>query len=138
MTDRVGAVPLSLKFKHGTHTVFLFVDALGPFSKITEELLEVLRERYPDGLSVSSSRPDLTKIPAADQRVRVSYAVLNSPRDTSSGWRNLDISGKETPVSKGLKENAVVAFAIQTDDDAAEPNFEVEFARFPDEDDGDE
>ncbi len=131
---------LSLRFKHGTHTIFLSVDPLSPFSNITDELLETLRERYPGGLSISNKRPDLTPIPDESEEVRLSYAVLKNPRNIHSGWKNLNISGSETPASKSLKDNMIVAFAIQagdmdTDD---EPLFEVEFPELEDDDDEEE
>jgi len=125
-----------LRFKHGTHTIFLFVDPVAPFSKITEELLELLRERYPDGLSLSNKRPELTRVPQAGEDARVSYATLKNPRDPTSGWRDLKISGNETPASKNLKENTVVAFTLEAGDEepAESPEFDVEFPELAEDD----
>ncbi len=88
-----GESALSIRFKHGTHTVFLFVDPSAPFSNITAELLNILRSRWPEGLSVSNRRPDLTVVPDEDEDIRVSYAVLKNPRDNNSGWKNLPHHG---------------------------------------------
>ncbi len=131
---------VSLRLKHGAHTFFLFVDPLSPFSKITDELLEILRERYPDGLSQSTRGGDITQVPAEGETAHVSYAVLRNTRDQLSGWKNLNIEGDETPASKSLKDNAVVAFAIHTGDidEDEEPQFQVEFPELDDEEEMDD
>jgi len=127
---------ISLRFKLGTHTVCLFVDPLAPFSDITEELLQALRERYPEGkLALSVSGDSVVPIPT-DEEAHVSYAVLKNQKEPASGWRNLKISGKETPVSKSLKDNMIIAFALRLDEaDSEEELFQVEF---PDLDDPEE
>ncbi|KAJ9155869.1 hypothetical protein NKR19_g4381 [Coniochaeta hoffmannii] len=128
-------VDISLRLKYGKHTIFMFVDPLAPFSKITGELLLVLRERYADGLYASrdSLKPTLS-VPAEAEQVRVAYAVLKTPSDPTQGWKNLRITGDEKPVDKNIKNNAVVAFALQAPDDADEnPTFDVEFPS-PDDD----
>ncbi|KAM0486349.1 hypothetical protein ACHAPX_001055 [Trichoderma viride] len=102
---------LSIRFKFGIHTIFLFVDALDTFSALTEELLGALRERYPDGLTRSSSAPD-KKTPIPDLNTNVLYGVLRVPTDPSRGWKVLNIGedafGKVTEA--GLKDNSIVAF----------------------------
>lgn len=106
----------------------MFVNPLQPFSKITDELLSILRERYPDGLHASRDSPVTTPVPAEDQQVHVSYAVLKTPSDPSQGWRNLCITGDEKPVDKNIKNNSVVAFVLQGPADADDsPTFNVEF-----------
>jgi len=108
---------------------------LGPFSKVTDELLRLLRERYSAGTLRSSKGATTAQIPSVGSDVRVSYGLLNNPRDPMSGWRNLQISGQETPLSKNLKDNAVVAFAIQAGDADVDdtPVFDVEFPSLDDE-----
>ncbi|KAL7792082.1 hypothetical protein V8C37DRAFT_402492 [Trichoderma ceciliae] len=108
---------ISVRFKYGIHTIFLFIDSLAPFSSVTEELLAVLRERYPDGLTKSNSSPDeKTSIPDVPH---VAYGILRVPTDPSKGWKVLKL-GEEaanTPTKCGLKDNSVVAFAFGSRDD---------------------
>lgn len=112
----------------------MFVDPLAPFSKITDELLYVLRERYPDGLHASRDSPTVVPVPAEGQPVHVAYAVLKTPSDPTQGWRNLRITGDEKPVDKNIKNNAVVAFVLQAPDEIDEsPVFDVEFPSLDDE-----
>lgn len=127
-------VDISLRLKYGKHTIFLFVDPLQPFSRITDELLYVLRERYPDGLHASRDSPTTVPIPAEGQQVHVAYAVLKTPSDPSQGWKNLRITGDEKPVDKNIKNNGVIAFVLQSPEDVDEnPTFDVEFPS-PDDD----
>ncbi|OIW23766.1 hypothetical protein CONLIGDRAFT_686001 [Coniochaeta ligniaria NRRL 30616] len=121
-------VDLSLRLKYGKHTVFMFVDPLQPFSKTTDELLDILRERYPDGLHASRDSPTTVPVPAKDQQVHVAYALLKAPSDPSQGWRNLRIAGDEKPADKNIKNNSVIAFVLQNPEDVDEnPTFTVEF-----------
>ncbi|KAJ9136638.1 hypothetical protein NKR23_g9702 [Pleurostoma richardsiae] len=126
---------LSLRFKHGLHTIFLFVDPTAPFSVVTTELLEVLRERYPEGLTRCLSPYKITPVPPAGADVRVSYAVLINPYDASDGWTDLKIQGRETPLQKGLKDNTIVAFAIQDPDDETVPEWVVQWPKLDDDED---
>jgi hypothetical protein len=106
-----------VRFKYGIHTIFLFVDALAPFSAITEELLIALRERYPDGLIKSNSAPE-EKTPIPDS-ANVVYGVPRVPTDPSRGWKALKLGedSSSTPTKCGLKDNSIVAFAFEGDDD---------------------
>ena len=115
--------------KYGRHTIFLFVNPLDPFSKITDELLFVLRERYATtGLHASRDSPTTVPIPAEGQEVHVAYAVLKTPSDPTQGWKNLRLKGSEKPADLKIKNNAVVAFVLQAPDEVDEtPVFEVEF-----------
>lgn len=118
-----------MRFKHGIHTIYLFVDALAPFSAVTTELLELLRERYPAGLTTSVAPPRQTPIPAD---ARLAYAVPSIPADPSKGWKRLKVGEDEehTPTKCGLKSNSVVAFSVISDDDGDdEVLFEVEWPR---------
>lgn len=106
-----------MRFKYGIHTIFLFVDALAPFSSVTEELMSVLRERYPDGLIKSSSSPD-DKTPIPDT-ADITYGVLQVPTDPSRGWKVLKLGedASYSPTKCGLKDNSIVAFAFENHDD---------------------
>ncbi|EFX01065.1 hypothetical protein CMQ_6007 [Grosmannia clavigera kw1407] len=117
---------LALRFKYGIHTVFLSVDPLTPFSTISEDLLDVLRECYPDGLTVSVLASDRTQVPVKGEEYRVFYALPKNPKDLSYGWKPLNINGSQTPASLKLKDNAALAFQIQTSEMMEEePFFEV-------------
>ena len=120
-----------LRLKHGIVTVFVTAESTEPFSKVTDELLQTLRERYPDGLKTSTGGPETTAVPPAGADIRVSYAVLKNPRDQESGWKDLKVTGDETPASKGLKDNTIVAFAL-SEGDVDEPSFQVEFPSMDD------
>ncbi|KAH7313695.1 hypothetical protein B0I35DRAFT_435686 [Stachybotrys elegans] len=118
---------ISVRFKHGIHTIYLFVDALAPMAAATKELLELLRERYPGGLTTSLEPPKTTEVPEGD--VKVAYAVLKVAHDPYKGWKKLDTGDDEfNPTKIGLKANSIVAFSFVEDEDE-EPVFEVEWPR---------
>ncbi len=94
----------------------LFVDSLKPFSEINTTLLAVLRERFPSGLAKSHTSPETTPLPGRDETVRIAYALPVSPADLTQGWRDLKITGSETPAQKGLKDNCAVAFVVVPED----------------------
>ena len=114
----------------------LFVDPLARFNQISEELLGILKERFPQGLDTSRSGSASTQIP--DDPSQIEYAVLKDPTDLERGWRPLNVNEHDTPTTKGLKDNIFVAFAIREEDGAAlkDKDFEVHFPSF--EDDGEE
>ncbi|KPM35951.1 hypothetical protein AK830_g10622 [Neonectria ditissima] len=119
---------ISVRFKHGIHTIYLFVDALAPFRSITAQLLEVLQERYPKGLTTSLDPPSTTPVPEGAD-ASLAYAVLSVPNDPSRGWKQLSPSKFDsTPTKLGLKNNSLVAFTFVEDEDD-EPAFEVEWPR---------
>ncbi len=93
----------------------------------------MLRERYPNGLTTSVAPPKTLPVPPADEEVQVSYGVLKAPTDPSQGWKKLVIEKSDTPASKGLKNNAVVAFTPLAPDDEPTADFEVEFPQLEDE-----
>ncbi|KAG5663513.1 hypothetical protein KAF25_001449 [Fusarium avenaceum] len=125
MTD-VDDAHISVRFKHGIHTIYLFIDALAPFSNVTAELLSVLNERYPQGLTTAIS-PFRTTSVNADSTL--AYGALKVPNDPSAGWVRLKTGNEEmTPTKLGLKNNSLIAFTILDDEDD-EPEFEVEWPR---------
>jgi hypothetical protein len=130
--EMVGDIDLSLRFKYGIHTVFILVDPKKTFSAIANKLLEVLQERYPDGLKTERDSPE-TALP--DDASRIEFAVLKVSADPSQGWRPLRADEDDTPVSKGLKDNQMVAFAFRDEDmtDFGEVVFEVAFPTYEDE-----
>ncbi|KAF4991848.1 hypothetical protein FGRMN_7566 [Fusarium graminum] len=125
MTD-VDDAHISVRFKHGIHTIYLFIDALAPFSNVTAELLSVLGERYPHGLTTSIS-PFRTTTVNADSTL--AYGALKVPNDPSAGWVKLKTgNGESTPTKLGLKNNSLIAFTVLDDEDD-EPEFEVEWPK---------
>jgi hypothetical protein len=96
-----------------------------PFSQLTAELLSILRDRYPNGLTASISQPQLIPIPDSD--VKVVYALPKNPADLTQGWKA--INARETDVlgKKGVTDMSSVAFAFVGDNvDEANPDFVVE------------
>lgn len=130
-------MPISLRLKYGVHTIFLLVDPLAPFSELSEELFSALRDRYPEGLR-QGLEEEPTPIPAEGADYHIAYGILKNPHDDSKGWKDLRIKGDETPVSKGLRNNDVVAFVVRDADEADDtPVFVVHIPKFEDEE-GDE
>lgn len=124
---------ISVRFKHGIHTIYLFVDAQAPFSDVSKELIGLLRERYPDGLTTTVAPPKTTTIP---DEPKLAYGVLNIPNDPTKGWKRIKAGEDESssPSKCGLKTNSIVAFTFLSDD-AVEDDvlFEVEWPREDDE-----
>ncbi|KAF4982979.1 hypothetical protein FZEAL_1499 [Fusarium zealandicum] len=119
-------VNISVRFKHGIHTIYLFVDPLAPFSNVTAELVQILTERYPRGLTTSIDPPKTTVIPDDAQLV---FGALSVPNDPSAGWKTIRVGdGESTPDKLGLKNNSLVAFAV-VDDEDDDPEFEVEWPK---------
>lgn len=128
-------IDLSLRFKHGTHTIFLFVDPQEPFATAGSELLEILQSRYPDGLTTSTSAGKQTPLPSDASRIE--FALAKSAGDPSQGWKALGLNGasSDLPVNKGIKDGMVLAFAIRPDDadEDEELDFEVEYPSYEEE-----
>lgn len=131
-------MPISLRLKYGIHTIFLLVDPLAPFSELTAELFSVLQDRYPDGLRPSIDELP-TALPAEGTDYHIAYGILKNPHDDSKGWKDLRIKGDETPVSKGLRNNDMVAFVIRDADEADDtPVFMVHLPKFEEEEGDDD
>ncbi|KAL2129438.1 hypothetical protein VTI74DRAFT_7812 [Chaetomium olivicolor] len=118
---------ITIRLKHGIHTVFLFAMLDWPFSRVTSELLSILRDRYPGGLTTSIDQPEGTAVPASDDNINLAYALPKNPNDLSQGWKNIGAQPDDTVGSKGLKDNCALAFAL-LEPDANEGNvkFHVE------------
>ncbi|KAK5654026.1 hypothetical protein OQA88_7703 [Cercophora sp. LCS_1] len=126
----------TLRLKHGIHTVFLFVMPDWTFAQLSAELLEILRDRFPDGLQTStgaSGPPKTTAVPD-DNDTKIVYGVPRKADDLSKGWRNLKASDDDTLASKKLTDLTAVAFAlVDPMDDDEEVEFEVELPSFEEE-----
>ncbi|CAK7267647.1 hypothetical protein SEPCBS119000_002660 [Sporothrix epigloea] len=122
---------ISLRFKYGPHTIFLFVDRVASFDTISEQLLDVLRQRYPRGLFKGHpSLPDLTPVPPAGEDCHIKYGVPRNPRDLEAGWKALN-TDNENPTTLRLKQNSVLAFSLQVNEEST-PEFRVEIPAFED------
>lgn len=131
--DDIRDIDLSIRFKHGNHSIFLFVDPMAKFSHIQEELLEIIKERYPDGLTTSTIPPKQTQLP--DDASQIKFALLKNKTDPTQGWKPLDFTKDDVPADKGFEDNMMVAFAIASDDEdsADDVEFEVEFPSYEEE-----
>ncbi|KAK6840693.1 hypothetical protein PG995_015903 [Apiospora arundinis] len=125
--DNITDVDITIRFKHRNATVFLFVDPMSTFADVSSELLEVLQERFPDGISASSAMAT----PLPEDASQIAYAVPKSAADPAQGWKPLKAGSSDTPMSKGLKNGAMVAFAFKNED--GEVDFEVDFPTYEDE-----
>ena len=121
---------VSVRFKHGIHTIYLFVDTQDSIAAAGRELRDLLRERYPDGLTTSLYPPKKTIVPQESEKPLMAFAVLNVPNDPTRGWKRLKYDDEEaTSATKaGLKQNGIVAFTFLSSPDD-EPVFEVEWPR---------
>ncbi|KAI1119053.1 hypothetical protein F5Y14DRAFT_119519 [Nemania sp. NC0429] len=130
--NTVRDIDLSIRFKCGTQTVFLYIDPVATFSHVQEELLETLKERYPDGITASPKSTTKTQLPSDASQIR--FALLKSKTDPAQGWEPLDFDLDDTPADKGFQDNMMVAFAFATDDDDADDvRFEVMFPSYDEE-----
>lgn len=136
-------MPISLRLKYGLHTFFLLVEPLDPFSAITAELIEALHDRAEPILATTTKivpvwnpvtkemidtwvPADPVPVPDKDKELHVAYGVLKDPHDVSKGWKDLNIQPDDTPVSRGLKNNAELAFVVRGVEEADEaPEFIV-------------
>ncbi|TDZ33181.1 hypothetical protein C8034_v005601 [Colletotrichum sidae] len=99
----------------------MFVQSQQSFSDITTALLEVLRDRFPDGLIVNHASPDeTTELPKGD--AELAYALPINANDLTQGWKNIKVKATDTPVGKGLRDGCAVAFSFDLD----EPEFVVD------------
>ncbi|KAI8955684.1 hypothetical protein F4801DRAFT_528593 [Xylaria longipes] len=130
--DVIHDVDLSIRFKHGKNTIFLFVDPMATFSHLQEELFTILKERYADGITTTDS-PKKTQLPNSASQIK--FAVLKDKTDPAEGWKPLTFGLDDAPVDKGLQDNMTVAFAIAPDDadEAEEVSFEVDFPSYDEE-----
>lgn len=113
---------ITIRFRLGVHTIFLFVDSLKPFSDVTPTLFDILRERYPDGMTVGH---ELLPVPTAPS-AGIAYATaLKVPGEAFPDWKWLEPRLlSSTPQALGVKNNDIIAFAFVDDEDEV-PEFRV-------------
>ncbi|KAL2168544.1 hypothetical protein VTG60DRAFT_7149 [Thermothelomyces hinnuleus] len=120
---------LTVRLKYGMHTIFLIAMADWSFSRLTAELLSILRDRYPNGLNTSTNPAEsqVTPVPANDSDVKVAYALPKNPNDLNQGWRTIKATETDTIGKKGLTDMCSVAFIfLEPDADEASAQFVVE------------
>lgn len=116
---------ISVRFKYGIHTIYHFVDSLFPITTVSSDLLTLLRERYPDGLTKSVASPD-DKTPIPEDAESVEFSVLKVPNDTTRGWRVLKREDGWSAGKVGLRENGIVAVDLGEGVVVEWPTFEGE------------
>ncbi|KAK3309342.1 uncharacterized protein B0T15DRAFT_843 [Chaetomium strumarium] len=125
---------ISVRLKYGIHTIFLFTMVDWTFSRLTTELLSILRDRYPDGLTASTGDPQKTPVPASDDDIRVAYALPKNANDLSQGWKNIKAQPSDLLGKKGLTDTCSVAFALlDPTADEGDVQFQVEVPTLEDE-----
>ncbi|KXX82900.1 hypothetical protein MMYC01_200617 [Madurella mycetomatis] len=98
-----------------------------PFSRVTAELLAILRDRYPNGLTTSNPQVPTTPIPASDCDVKMAYALPKNPNDLSEGWKNLKVLPTDTVADKDVTDMCALAFVpLDPDMDETDVEFDVE------------
>ncbi|KAI1445951.1 hypothetical protein F5Y02DRAFT_384880 [Annulohypoxylon stygium] len=123
--DELKDTDRSISFKYGVHTIFLFVDPMKPLIDVAEELLEILTERYPKGLTSFSPEKGQSKIQLPDDPQQIEFALPKVPTDLSQGWDAIDSAKTQTPVDIGLQNNNVVAFTFRPSD--SDSDYELDF-----------
>ena len=125
---------MTIRLKHGMHIIFLFASPDWTFGRLSQELFEILQDRYPKGLTTSIAPPRTTPVPKTMADARFAFAVPKDPEDLSKGWRNLQAKSQHTLADKRLKDQSVVAFTLlDEDDDDGDAEFEVVEPTFDDE-----
>lgn len=132
-------MPISLRMKYGSHTLFLLMSPLATFSDLTTELLFALRDSNTHGLRANADDAEPMPLPPSDEGIHITYATLKDPHDETKGWQELKAEDDQILVSEGLKNNAMVAFVIH---DASKtdqmPDFIVQWPQYDEEEEEDE
>ncbi|KAH7627524.1 hypothetical protein SMAC4_00510 [Sordaria macrospora] len=114
---------ITLRLKCGIHTIFLFVMLDWTFAKVSEELLQILLDRYPNGLTFSVGAEP---IPLPEGDVKVVYGIpRNSNGDLSHGWKRLKVEDDDTVESSKIADVSAVAFALVDPELAGNATFDV-------------
>lgn len=129
-------MPISLRMKYGIHTFFLLLDPLATFSDLHTELLFALRDSNTQSLRTNADDPEPTPLPPPDEHIDIPFGVLKDPHDETKGWKDLKAQGDQTLVSKGLKNNTMVAFVIRDANEADQtPDFVVQWPQYDEDED---
>lgn len=132
-------MPISLRMKYGIHTFFLLLDPLATFSDLNTELLFALRDSNTQSLRANADDVKPTAVPLPDQDVHVAYGLLKDPHDETKGWKEIKATADQSLISKGLKNNAMVAFVIRDATEADQtPDFVVEWPQYDEEEEDEE
>ncbi|KAK1778295.1 hypothetical protein QBC45DRAFT_433551 [Copromyces sp. CBS 386.78] len=114
---------ITLRLKCGIHTIFLFVMLDWTFAKVSEELLQILHDRYPNGLTFSVGAEP---IPLPEGDVKVVYGIPRNPNgDLSHGWKRLKVEDDDTIESSKLADVSAVAFALLDPELAGNVTFDI-------------
>ncbi|KAI1812573.1 hypothetical protein GGS20DRAFT_557193 [Poronia punctata] len=133
--DDIRDTDLSLRFKIGNQTIFLFVDPLESFLQTQHDLLDILKEVYPDGIPISATNTKKMSIPEAASHIKL--AVPKNPLDLNQGWKPLSLRPEDSATSLGIKDNAIVAFVGSNNEELDSADFYVDVPSFDDDDDDD-
>jgi hypothetical protein len=126
-TNTVDDPEVMIRLKYGIHTVFISAMIDWPFSRLTTELLSILRDRYPNGLTTSIGQPQLVSIPASDSDVKVVYALPKNSGDLTQGWKTINARETDLLGKKGVTDTSSVAFSfLDADADESQAEFTVE------------
>ena len=129
---QVDDTEITLKFKYGLHTICIIAGLDWPFSRINSELLSILQERYPDGLTARDEELGELKTtpvpgPGDEDTVKLAYGIPknNNPDDpktkTSDDWDELEFRDTDKVKDKRkLKDMTDVAFLLLDADDDGE------------------
>jgi hypothetical protein len=128
LTASMDDTMLTLRFKHGLHTIAFPVDSTKPVSVMSAQLLQILRERYQSGtLKRSGMTEGETEIPAAsdeDGEPAIYYAKpknaednrFTMPPDGTIEWTAIKMKPSDTPGRLGIKTNTMLAFYFDEGD----------------------
>ncbi|KAK3985080.1 hypothetical protein QBC44DRAFT_251437, partial [Cladorrhinum sp. PSN332] len=134
---------LSILLKHGIHTIFLFASPEWTFSRLSSELLAVLRERYPSGLTSTVAPRKITPIPANKDDIKIVYGLLKDPEEPEKGWDEIVVENPDQNRlgQKGFTDVTVAAFAFVDKDfnpQIHDVEFEVEIPKEEEEEEEEE
>lgn len=110
------------------------------FAQISSDLLEILQDRYPEGLTSSIVPPKTTAVPAAGtaeaDKLKIVYGIARNATDLSQGWKSLNAHDTDTVFEKNLADLSAVAFALVPDGEDVDMDdvvFDVELMTLDDE-----
>lgn len=93
------------------------------FAKVSEELLQILHDRYPNGLTFSV---DSEPVPLPEGDVKVVYGIPRNPNgDLGHGWKRLKVEDEDTVESAKLADVSAVAFALVDPETEGNVTFDV-------------